>query len=322
MVSCPRCFAVIQPTLDSCSRCGFQPGDSNVGPSLAPLSKGVLVRRSLVLNPPEMQRLSLIFDKVLTFPHTDDEVLGEEAERVEAELEFLAARKVVDRIGVVLPFIDPGLGSGTGTTLSEIVRSRSEIVLDGLAARSMMLPKGVGHAERMRRFTGLMSFRDAPITVHLPEGSITGADEPVTVVEVALGQIPMPPENTPWDEIIRFREEGQAQQKLRSLRQWVRDRATSLTPPSDASDELRDKLEDYEKYMRGTGMHGRVTSLKTWIYVAVDAALALQGVPPVFTSPDFAVDWVVRRIPSVPEERLAPGREVAYISEVQRRFKS
>ncbi|MCE9602622.1 MAG: hypothetical protein K8S21_10500 [Gemmatimonadetes bacterium] len=289
-----------------------------------PLAKGILVHREIAADPPEMQRLALFFEKVLTFSQTGTLSPGVDGAEIERSLAYLAEHGVVNRIVLGMPApIDFGMVDehGRHSRLSDSWRAASEWYIDGPAMHPYMLPAGVPHSERMRRFANNGSYRDAPIAVHLPTlRDAAATDSPVSVVEVTLRNIPLPAENTPWDEIIAFRNDPETQRQFRALRQWMRGRLACGTPADELQAEIDAMLSDFRTFMRGAQMSGRLAKLKAIVYTGLDIGLMLKGYPPVLTTGDLLFERLERGVPTVENDKLAPGREIAYLDSVRTRF--
>jgi hypothetical protein len=68
-------------------------------------------------------------------------------------------------------------------------------------------------------------------------------------IEVALTHIPLPDDDTPWQDIAGFRDESKHKELLRKLRIWLRKQAKAAAPRSALEEELLDLLSDYRNYM-------------------------------------------------------------------------
>lgn len=71
-----------------------------------------------------------------------------------------------------------------------------------------------------------------------------------SVLEVVLKSIPIPDDQTPWEDIIEFRNDPESMKRLRRLRMWVRKFAkdTTSTSLAEMKDEIEVLLDEYEEH--------------------------------------------------------------------------
>jgi hypothetical protein len=143
----------------------------------------------------------------------------------------------------------------------------------------------------------------------------------VDVTEIVLSAVPVPAESTTWQQVLEFRSDPEARTRLLALRRWIRRLATEGRPPSEIREELEYLLNEYRSHMDLHRMKWRVGTLESVLALTAEA---LEGIvrlqPSKLVSALFGVKH--RRIALTEAERSAPGREVAYVLEVQQRLAS
>jgi hypothetical protein len=72
------------------------------------------------------------------------------------------------------------------------------------------------------------------------------------VLEVILKSMPIPDDQTPWEDIIEFRKDHDSMKRLRRLRVWVRKFAkdTTATSLAEMKEEIEVLLDEYEEHMK------------------------------------------------------------------------
>ncbi len=146
--------------------------------------------------------------------------------------------------------------------------------------------------------------------------------EQVSTAEVAritLSELPIPDDSTAWEQIIDFRNDGDACNSLVELRDWMAETARGTLNIVEAQDRLESLLS---KYRRQLELHRLKSTLTSW-----------QGY--VCAGPDFLENLVrmkfgkaAKQAFSIRRERIEllqgelnlPGHEVAYIVKAQETF--
>jgi hypothetical protein len=139
------------------------------------------------------------------------------------------------------------------------------------------------------------------------------------VVEVVLNQLPMPTSDTPWDDVLRFRDDNALRTSYFQLHRWINHAATQSNDRGVLRDELRALLAEYReavqihrlRFKQG-GLRALLTIIASTLQNALTANLT-ASVDALFSIRD-------RRIALIDEERRSPGREVAYIFDANERF--
>ncbi len=159
----------------------------------------------------------------------------------------------------------------------------------------------------------------APQTT-IPHASMTD------VIEIVLEQLPVPDEQTSWENIIEFRSDPEARKSFTSLRDLMGILVRMELEPGEVQLRLQTLIDSYEHYMRVHRIKTRQETLKTTLIAEAGfitsgwlAGLgALPGIAGMIITPIYSLRQ--RSIALLAEELKAPGREVAYIPKAKRTF--
>lgn len=136
---------------------------------------------------------------------------------------------------------------------------------------------------------------------------------------VVLNALPEPLENTPWQDILNFRQDPDARVKLARLRTWMTTVAKENTSPAAVEDELTSLLADYEAHMKLHHIRTERGVLEAILTTTAEVAQAFVTMK--WGSAVKALFDVSRaEIALLEAEKSAPGRAVAYIAQLQSRF--
>jgi hypothetical protein len=146
------------------------------------------------------------------------------------------------------------------------------------------------------------------------------------IIEIVLNTLPVPDDNTPWEQIIDFRLDSQSMSKFMALKNWMNDVARMKLKPSEVAEKLEWLLEDYRQHMHTHKIKTRLATLKT-IAIAEAGFItsgwltglgALPGVIGMIATPLYTIKQ--RQVALMVEEQKAPGKEVAYIIKARETF--
>lgn len=139
------------------------------------------------------------------------------------------------------------------------------------------------------------------------------------VAQVVINKLPLPNDETSWEQIIDYRNDPETQKHLLSLRKWISNISTKNLSSIEIEDELESLINDFQEHMK---LHRMKTNLET-LEVMVKAPLEilenliklrLSKIP----EPLFALKK--RQINLLEAELNAPGREISYIIKTQEAF--
>ena len=152
---------------------------------------------------------------------------------------------------------------------------------------------------------------------HATPTNLGGAKNELNTIEVVLKNIPLPPENIPWEDFIQFRNEEENIAKLRALRLWLQQRATSQESPRAIQEQLEHLLYEYQKYMEIQHKKYSQGVLSTLISATPEIVSSLITLN--FGAALKSIFDVSGHSLSLTEAELsAPGREVSYIAKAKK----
>jgi hypothetical protein len=167
-----------------------------------------------------------------------------------------------------------------------------------------------GTADRTRMTAPWLDSRTPPV---VPLGD-------AKVIDMVLHQLPQPDENTPWEAILDWRADADAQVKFRRLKLWMSNVVRGEKSPKDLEDELRYLIDEYRNYMALHNIKANTGVIRTLFVTAADIAGKVASLKWGEAAKALFV-FHERRIALLEAEQKAPGREVAYIVEAQKKFR-
>lgn len=274
----------------------------------------------LLQNKAFAQQAALMFDEILLWP-LDPTGMGEnERQQFDREVEWLIEQGVAKMVRMQFPApmamfmlrVEPRIVPKQGGTYD----------VDGLAAVNLVNrswpnqnePAIIvrGAALYLREVRGI----DA---VGLTAQGFTPDNHGQAVVEVTLCELPIPAEDTAWQDIVEFRQDAEAQRTHKALKVWMHDIATTTVSASEVRDHLQHLLAQYEHYMKIHSIKARRGTLQTIIVAGAGMVENLAK----FKLKDLA-ESLFRvgegKIKLAEAELAAPGREVAYIVKARQTF--
>jgi hypothetical protein len=144
------------------------------------------------------------------------------------------------------------------------------------------------------------------------EFDIKSADSKlVDLIHAVIDTLPLPTTNTPWEAIVDFRNDEDAQIKFRRLRSWLTSMATM--PPSQVVERASTMVDDYRTYM---SIHHKRFSASRLEIILCTAADVAEGLARLKFSTAMRQLFALKhaREELLMAELQAPGREVAYIA--------
>jgi hypothetical protein len=139
------------------------------------------------------------------------------------------------------------------------------------------------------------------------------------VVDVVLDKLPMPSEDTPWEAILDFKADAEAQGYLQGLKVWMGEIARQKLTANEAREKLEWLLFQHQKHMKAHKLSYR-WGILGGTFVA--AAEILGGLPVVkwVKAAGAAVSIVERRQELMKAELANPAKEISYIVKAQEQF--
>jgi hypothetical protein len=138
-------------------------------------------------------------------------------------------------------------------------------------------------------------------------------------VRVVIHNLPFLDVDTPLEDILAFKNEENTTRKLSALRRWMKRTATSFEKPDDLQEEIEWLLEDYERYMKIQRMQYSLCTVEALFTVAAEL---VEDVVKFRLKKLVQKSFSIFRQPlrMLEEEMKAPGRELAFFIDADRRF--
>jgi hypothetical protein len=142
-------------------------------------------------------------------------------------------------------------------------------------------------------------------------------DHPVW--KVVLKEMPRLDAKAPWEDVLGFRTEERTLLLARRLRRWIRKIVAERWTCAELEDEIRELIYEYEMHLRSARLSGGSGVLEC---VITGAAEFVEDIVKLrFGKIAKLVGAVMNQgAKFLEEEAKAPGRELALIPEVRRRF--
>lgn len=180
-----------------------------------------------------------------------------------------------------------------------------------------------GISIQLRELNGLDAYPllalDIPASERKPAG-------PHDILDITFNALPVPDENTPWEQIIDFRCDPESRRKFVALKNWTNEMARMQLDAHEVKDKLEVLLNEYREHMRGHKIKTRWDTLRTIVVAEVGffssgwlpGLGSVPGLLGMIATPLYSIKQ--RQIALAEAERNAPGREVAYIVKVHDSF--
>jgi hypothetical protein len=140
------------------------------------------------------------------------------------------------------------------------------------------------------------------------------------VIDVVLTGFPEPSDSTPWEQIIDYRADPDSRERFLALRVWMSDLAKAELSKSELSQKLEYSLVQYANHMKLHHMKTQLGALET--FVTVGAELLESVIKLRFAAASrLLFSFKYRKLALMEAELTAPGKELAYISSVRKKFK-
>lgn len=139
------------------------------------------------------------------------------------------------------------------------------------------------------------------------------------VLRVVLKQFPVPSETTPWETVLDFRRDEASMLKYRRLRHWINQVARKEMTSTEIEDELLYLISEFEGAMKLHGMKTKASVIETIVTTSAEVLGNLAALK-WGTAARTLFELRKQDIALMEAENSAPGREIAYLIDVKRRF--
>jgi hypothetical protein len=145
-----------------------------------------------------------------------------------------------------------------------------------------------------------------------------------SVIEIVLENLPVPSDETAWEQILEFRADERVRGFHRDLRNWIRRAARSEASVHELAGEIESAARRYQTYMREYRIAKTMGTIQTAIKAGAAGAVLGIGADEVAALigavGGIAVSLRQRKAELLQEELTAPGSELAYIVKARERF--
>jgi hypothetical protein len=300
----------------------------------------------------EFKRQALLFDKLYSlYPINEASSHGEKGffpANVQADIEFLESQGFLENI-TAQGVLDSRRDHGGAEEISEQRKILSYAESHGMPAEDALNP----FADLMKRRRSLLD-SSSPVGTHIRQllndnlirqisadlniskgldtvpicraelptsisgGSAVGKVQTAhDVLHIALKALPVPDETSSWEDILSFK--ADVKDKLWTFRMWLHDMSSKPQTAGELGERLDYMVRQYEIAME---MHG-LKSSQSFLDVFVIAPLEIiEDLVKLNWSKiaKGALSVKKRKLELLEAEMKAPGREVAYVYDAQKRF--
>lgn len=139
------------------------------------------------------------------------------------------------------------------------------------------------------------------------------------VAQIVISKLPLPNNETPWEQIIDYRNNPDNQKNLLNLRRWIRKISTENLSSAEIEEELEWLINEFQNHMKVHKLKTNTETLEVIVKVLPETIenlikLRFSKLP----EPFFALKK--RQINLLEAELNAPGREMSYIIKTREAF--
>jgi len=175
-------------------------------------------------------------------------------------------------------------------------------------------------ARNWQQSTGLefSAIRSTPLPKEVEQ--LLGPQRPsANVIDVVLDKLPMPSEQTPWEQILDFKADTEAQGYLQGLKVWMADITGQQLTASEAREKLDWLIFQHKKHLK---MHKLSCRWGTVGGTFVAAAEILEDLAKIKwgKAAGAVVSLFDRRLDLMKAELANPAKEISYLVKAQEQF--
>ncbi len=140
------------------------------------------------------------------------------------------------------------------------------------------------------------------------------------VLEVILESLPVPVDNLPWEQVLEYRSDPESQRKFTALRVWMQDIVRKDYSKKEIEERILHMTNEYERHMKIHDLKTKRGTLKVVLVTSLETIENLvkfkwsKSVESLFTLFEKKYDLIEA-------EMKAPGKEIAYILDAQKKLK-
>ncbi len=141
------------------------------------------------------------------------------------------------------------------------------------------------------------------------------------VIRVVFNELPMPDEQTPWEQILEFRGDPDSKAKFLDLRHWMSEIARDSRPRAEMEETLEYLMSQYQRHM---ALHKMKTTAGVLETTVVSTGEIIENLVRMKWGKvaKMLFSLKARKITLLEGELTSPGSEVAYIIKANETFAS
>lgn len=141
------------------------------------------------------------------------------------------------------------------------------------------------------------------------------------ITQIVIKKLPLPSNDTPWEQIIDYRNDPENQERLRDLRKWIRKTSSESISLNEIESEIEWLMSEFQRHMKIHKMKANTETLEIITKTPFETIenilkLKLSKLP----EPLFALKK--RQIKLLEAELNSPGREMSYLIKAKDTFQS
>ncbi len=143
---------------------------------------------------------------------------------------------------------------------------------------------------------------------------------PCSVAHFILGQIPVPDENTPWEQVLDFKADADVKRQYYALISWINQVGQKEMPLSHIVDEYNHLYSQYLNQYSLHKMKSHLTTMELIVTAGIDFISSITQQGYVSALKDL-LTIRKKQVALLKEEKDIEGRELAYILSAQHHFR-
>lgn len=169
--------------------------------------------------------------------------------------------------------------------------------------------------ETTKGVSTVTTFPHTEYTRELPNSSKSN------VAQVVINNLPLPNNETPWEQIIDYRNDAETQKLLLALRRWISKVSTQNSSPLEIEEEIESLIHEFQEHMKLHNMKANAEALEVIVNSTSDVLGNLLTLKfSKIIEPLFAIKK--RQLSLLEAELTAPGKAMAYIIKSRDTFQS
>jgi hypothetical protein len=142
------------------------------------------------------------------------------------------------------------------------------------------------------------------------------------IAQIVISKLPLPNNETPWEQIVDYRNDPKNQQSLKNLRRWIRKTSSEvLSSTTEIEEEFEWLINEFQNHMNFHKMKANTETVEVMVKAPFEVIENLVKLK--FSKiPDLLFAIKKRQINLMEAELNAPGREMAYVIKAKNSFQS